>query len=97
MVKKKILITKHVHQPKHVKVSEKEKNDRVIVLQAGDFNGIPGSIRKDVREYINQNSSFNQLINISIQVPTGKTRNLTFDHNTTIALKNHIMHEMVSY
>jgi len=76
---------------------EKEKNDRVVILQAGEFNGIPGSISKEVREYTNQKSSLNLLINISIQPPSGKNRNFNFDGNTTIALKNLIMNEMVSY
>lgn len=75
---------------------EKEKNDRVIILQTRDLNAIPGCISKEVEQYANPNSALNLLINFHIQPVPGKASNFDFDANTTIALKNIIIHELVS-
>ena len=75
--------------------TEKEKNERIIILQTKDLDRIPGCISKDMQEYTNQNSSLNLLINIFIQPASGDARNVEFDANTTIALKEMIMTEMV--
>ena len=73
-----------------------EKNDRIIILQTTDFNAIPGSILKEIQEYTNRKSSMNLLIHIYIQPETGKAEKVEFDANTTMALKDLIMTEMVS-
>lgn len=75
--------------------TEKEKNERIIILQTKDLDKIPGCISKDMQEYTNQNSSLNLLINIFIQPASGEARNVEFDTNTTLALKEIIMTEMV--
>jgi len=75
---------------------EKEKNDRIIILQAKDMGKIPGSISKDIQEYKNKNTSVNLLINIFIQPPSGEKREVEFDDYTTIALKDIIKTEMIS-
>jgi len=64
-------------------------------LQTKDLDKIPGCISKDMQEYTNHNSSLNLLINIFIQPASGDARNVEFDANTTIALKEMIMTEMV--
>jgi DNA-binding response OmpR family regulator len=75
---------------------EKEKNDRIIILQTKDMDKIPGSISKDIQEYTNKNALVNLLINIFIQPASEKNRKVEFDANTTIALKDIIMTEIVS-
>jgi len=75
---------------------EKEKNDRVIVLQTKDLGLIPGSITKDIQEYTNQNASLNLLINISVQPLPDAKKAVEFDANTILALKDIILSEMIS-
>ena len=75
---------------------EKERNDRVIILQSKELDKIPGSISKEIQEYSNKNASLNLLINIFIQPAFGKNRKVEFNANTTIALKELIMNEMIS-
>ena len=76
--------------------NEKEKNDRIIILQARNLDKIPGSIVKDTQKYRNHNSSFNSLININIQPGAESRREVEFDYSTTIALKDIIKNEMIS-
>ena len=76
--------------------TEKERNDRVIILQSKELGKIPGSISKEIQEYKNNNSSLNLLINLMIQPASGETGKVEFNANTTIALKDLIMGEMTS-
>jgi len=75
---------------------EKEKNDRIIILQTKGLAKIPGSMVKDIQEYNNSNASGNLLINISVQPSAEKNREAGFDKYTTIALKEIIKMEMIS-
>ncbi len=76
--------------------TEKEKNDRFIILQSKELDKIPGSISKEIQEYSNKNASLNLLINISVEPAFGKDKKIEFNAHTTIALKDLIMNEMVS-
>ena len=75
---------------------DKEKNDRIIILQTKDMDKIPGSILKEIQEYKNKYTSSNSLINIFIQPASGKNREVEFDDNITVALKDVIMTEIIS-
>ncbi|UCG27523.1 MAG: response regulator [Bacteroidales bacterium] len=75
---------------------EKEKNDRIIILQTRDTDRIPGSISKEIQEYKNRNTSVNLLINIFIQPASGEDKEVEFDENTTIALRDIVKSEMIS-
>jgi hypothetical protein len=74
----------------------KERNERIIILQSQEMNKIPGSITKEIQEYTNKNASLNVLININIQPDSGNSGKNEFDANTTLALKDLIMMEMIS-
>lgn len=75
---------------------EKEKNDRIIILQSKELDKIPGSISKEIQEYTNKNASLNLLMNINIQPAYGKASKAEFNANATIALKDLIISEMIS-
>ena len=75
---------------------EKEKNDRIIILQTKEMGKIPGCIVKDIQKYKNKNTSGNLLINISVQPSAEKNRETSFDKHTTVALKDIIKTEMIS-
>ena len=75
---------------------EKEKNDRIIILQSKDRDKIPGSIVKEIEEYKNKNTSSNLLLNIFIQPESGVEKKTEFDDFTTIALTDIIKTEMIS-
>ena len=77
--------------------NEKEKNDRIIMLQTKDMTKIPGCIVKKTQKYHNKNGSENLLVNISIQPLAEKNREACFDKNTIIALKEIIKKEIISY
>jgi DNA-binding response OmpR family regulator len=75
---------------------EKEKNDRIILLQSMEMDKIPGSITKDYQEYRNKRSTLNLLVKISIQPCPGKSGKVEFDTNTILAFKEIILKEMTS-
>lgn len=75
---------------------EKERNDRIIILQSKELDKIPGSISKEIQEYTNKNASLNLLMNINIQPTYGKASKAEFNAHTTIALKDLIISEMIS-
>lgn len=75
---------------------EKEKNDRIIILQSKDLGRIPGSLVKEVQEYQNQNASGNLMVSIFVQPPDKSSGEAGYDENTTVALKEIIKTEMLS-
>ncbi len=74
---------------------EKEKNDRIIVLEARYQDKIPGSVSKEVQEFTNEKSALNSLVNICIQ-PSPGTGKVEFEVNQTLSLKELILNEMIS-
>ncbi len=94
----------HTRLPKSFKeltnsgIIAKERNtcDRIIILQANELGMIPGNISRNMSEYSNENSEMNLMIYMNIQAGYGKTRSIDFDINTTLALKEQIMNELVS-
>ncbi|MBL7110669.1 MAG: response regulator [Bacteroidales bacterium] len=89
---------KSVDDPTEIQdmASEKERNDRIIILQTKDMGKIPGCIEKDVQEYTDRDSESKLQINISIQPGSSHEEEVEFDYQTTIALKDIIKSEMIS-
>ena len=57
---------------------------------------IPSGISKSMAEYTNENSSLNVMIYLNIQPASEKKGKVEFDADTTMALKDLIISEMVS-
>lgn len=74
---------------------EKELNDRVIILQTAEIGRIPGCIERKTECYKNGNASLSFIIHILIQPLPDRDDPVAFDENTTMALKNIILDEMI--
>lgn len=75
---------------------EKENIDRIILIQAGDMNKIPGSIIKDTREYRNSNGSGNRIITITVQPARNENEQDSLDTITSEAMADILSDEMTS-
>ncbi len=75
---------------------EKEKNDRIIILQTKDEGNITGSIVKEIDQFQNARATGNLLVKINIQPTAGRINEPRFDDVTREALKNVIKAEIVA-
>ena len=75
---------------------EKEKCDRIIILQSQDLGMIPGSISRSIAEYSNNRSELNLMVYLNIQPASKKPGDIGFDARTTVVIKDLIMNEMIS-
>jgi ActR/RegA family two-component response regulator len=73
----------------------KERYDKIIVLASKEMNSIPGSITKKIKEFKNKASSHHTLININIQPACTGSGKFAYGAETTVALKDQIMKELV--